>query len=450
MAINLATRYPGRANPADTNYPQGSFKNRSAPGVLDGSYLEKDWANDFFAFFQQSLVEAGISPNDTVDNATNSQYYQALKSVFAEKNDFLSIATTAFEASVINGEAVYWDSANSRFDEAIADGTNKQNMIGFADVTNARVILMGLYSGQLSGLTPGAKYYLSGTVAGAITTTIPTNNAILVGVAKSATELFLDIDQSNQRQQSAIQGAYRNLKGSATGTNAVVTITIDEIVTGDGAGEYLTTRNWNSTITITSAGAGGLDTGAVAASTWYHAFAITKDDGTKALIASLSLSTPTLPFGYTKWAYLGPFITDGTANKYPISYIQLDSFWQYKTAAASNLISLPTMASGVQGSPPATLSAIATGAFVPPNAKKISVFAGDTSTAGGQIIIAPNSTYRYVYNSGLPANVAPYQFNPSGTAGFGTVSGELVLESTNIYYVATSAGCVLKCLGFTI
>jgi hypothetical protein len=196
MAINLATRYPGRANPADSNYPQGSFKNRSAPGVLDGSYLEKDWANDMFAFFQQALVEAGISPNDDVDNATNSQYYEALKAVFAAKNDFLSITTTAFEASVTDGEAVYWDSANSRFDEAIADGTNKQNMIGFADVTNSRVVLMGAYAGQLSGLTAGAKYYLSGTVAGAITATEPISNVIIVGIAKSAIELFLDVDAS--------------------------------------------------------------------------------------------------------------------------------------------------------------------------------------------------------------------------------------------------------------
>jgi hypothetical protein len=79
MAINLATRYPGRTNPADTNYPQGSFKNRSAPGVLDGSYLEKDWANDIHAFFQQVLAEAEITPNGAVDNATNSQYYEAIR-----------------------------------------------------------------------------------------------------------------------------------------------------------------------------------------------------------------------------------------------------------------------------------------------------------------------------------------------------------------------------------
>lgn len=222
MAINLATRYPGRANPADTNYPQGSFKNRSAPGVLDGSYLEKDWANDFFAFFQQSLVEAGISPNDTVDNATNSQYYQALKSVFAEKTDFLSIATTAFEASVTDGEAVYWDSANSRFDEAIADGTNKQNMIGFADVTNGRVILMGAYSGQLSGLTPGAKYYLSGTLAGAITTTVPTNNSVLVGIAKNETGIFADVDASGTGTvTAAIDPTFADNSSTAASTSWV-------------------------------------------------------------------------------------------------------------------------------------------------------------------------------------------------------------------------------------
>jgi hypothetical protein len=196
MSINLATRYPGRTNPADSNYPQGSFKNRSAPGVLDGSYLEKDWANDMIAFFQRALVEAGIEPDGDVDNATNSQYYEAIKAKFAAKADFLSVSATTFAAGVIDGNAVYWDAANTRFDKAIADGTNKQNMIGFADVTNSRVILMGAYSGQLSGLTLGAKYYLSATVAGAITATVPTNNGVTVGIAKSATVLFADIDAS--------------------------------------------------------------------------------------------------------------------------------------------------------------------------------------------------------------------------------------------------------------
>lgn len=445
MAINLATRYPGRANPADTNYPQGSFKNRSAPGVLDGSYLEKDWANDFFAFFQQLLVEAGISPNDTVDNATNSQYYQALKSVFAEKNDFLSIATTAFEASVTDGEAVYWDSVNSRFDEAIADGTNKQNMIGFADVTNGRVILMGAYSGQLSGLTPGAKYYLSGTAAGVITATVPTNNGVSVGVAKSATELFVDIDQSNQKQQSAIQGSFRNLKGSATGTNAVVTYTIDEIITGDGAGEYLTTRNWNSTITMTLAGAGGLDTGAVAASTWYFAFAITKDDGTKELLASLSSTLPTLPVGYTKWARIGAFKTDGTANKYPLGFKQFGRRVQYVVSAGTNVTGMPQMAAGTNVGSPSTPTwvAVATANFLPSTALSIAGVIHMSPTSGYGFV-APNNQFGVLSSTTNPP--------PGGTASYGGAHGvgqfNFVLESANIYWNSANTAGELYCLGW--
>lgn len=81
MSINLATRYPGRANPATSDYPQGSFKNRSAPGVLDGSYLEQDWANDQFAFFQSVLAAANITPNDVVDHVGASQYFDALRRV---------------------------------------------------------------------------------------------------------------------------------------------------------------------------------------------------------------------------------------------------------------------------------------------------------------------------------------------------------------------------------
>lgn len=78
MALELDSRYPGRFNPGDANYPQGSFKNRTAPGALDGSYLEKDWANDKEGFFQRLLLQAGISPNGAVDTALSSQYYEAL------------------------------------------------------------------------------------------------------------------------------------------------------------------------------------------------------------------------------------------------------------------------------------------------------------------------------------------------------------------------------------
>ncbi len=101
-----------------------------------------------------------------------------------------------FEASVANGEVVYWDNANSRFDEAIATGTATQNAIGIADVTNARVHLFGLVTG-LSGLTPNTAYYLSTATPGAITTTKPVTNAVRIGTSKGTTTIYLDINHLN-------------------------------------------------------------------------------------------------------------------------------------------------------------------------------------------------------------------------------------------------------------
>lgn len=87
MALNYSNRYPGRFNVPDADYPQGSFKNRSAPGAKDGSYLERDWANDKEGFFQALLKNSGITPNGGVDTAISSQYYSALATSLAGKLD---------------------------------------------------------------------------------------------------------------------------------------------------------------------------------------------------------------------------------------------------------------------------------------------------------------------------------------------------------------------------
>ena len=81
MAMKLYERYPGRFSPATSAYPQGAFKNRSAPGAKDGSYLEKDWANDKEGFFGSLLRAAGMTPNGDPDTALSSQYFDAMKSL---------------------------------------------------------------------------------------------------------------------------------------------------------------------------------------------------------------------------------------------------------------------------------------------------------------------------------------------------------------------------------
>lgn len=81
MALKLNERYPGRFTNPSVDYPQGSFKNRSTPTAKDGSYLEKDWANDKEGFFQSLISSAGIVVNGLVDKVGASQYLDALVAV---------------------------------------------------------------------------------------------------------------------------------------------------------------------------------------------------------------------------------------------------------------------------------------------------------------------------------------------------------------------------------
>lgn len=81
MALKLNERYPGRFDNPSAGYPQGSFKNRTSPSAKDGSYLEKDWANDKEGFFQSLLASAVVQANGAVDRVGSSQYFNALMSI---------------------------------------------------------------------------------------------------------------------------------------------------------------------------------------------------------------------------------------------------------------------------------------------------------------------------------------------------------------------------------
>ena len=75
-----------------------------------------------------------------------------------------------FEGTVADEDLVYWNTTNTQFEKALADGTEKQNVVGMADVTNGRVVAGGLLQTGRSD-TKGDILYLSATVAGAVTTT---------------------------------------------------------------------------------------------------------------------------------------------------------------------------------------------------------------------------------------------------------------------------------------
>lgn len=100
MAINLDDRYPGRANGKTLDYPQGSFKDRTSPTSKDGTYLQQDWANDWAAFFQSLMSDAGLTANGIVDTAQASQYFDALR------RSIQNVRNAGVDTGVVNALAV--------------------------------------------------------------------------------------------------------------------------------------------------------------------------------------------------------------------------------------------------------------------------------------------------------------------------------------------------------
>lgn len=166
------------------------FTNGNPATPIPATQLDEGW----FDHVQEEIANVIEGVGDTLDDGDRTQLRQAIQAMIMGAQTAVIVSAVTFEASVSDGEAVRWDSGNSRFDEAIADGTANNRAVGIADVTNSRVYLYGECP-LFSGLTPGARYYLDASTAGAITDTAPTD-AVKVGVAKSATILWVDIDHA--------------------------------------------------------------------------------------------------------------------------------------------------------------------------------------------------------------------------------------------------------------
>lgn len=274
-----------------------------------------------------------------------------------------------------------------------------------------------------------------------------------VGTPGTYTQVTVDakgrVVAGSSAGSAAIQGAFKNLALSASGVAATVTVTCDELILGDGSGGYAVERAINGTITTTNTGAGGLDTGALAVSTWYSIWRIGKTDGTRAWLFSLSATAPTMPSGYTLKARIGWFRTDSTGNKYPLSFKQYGRRIQYVAAAGSNVATLPTIISGVQGSVSTpTWVAGAVGAFVPTTAGSIKMlWSGDSNTAG--CIVAPNNAYG-ASGAGGSGKRAWFDVNGAQDTYGGIYSQvlDMVLESSNVYYAAAGSTSRLQCIGW--
>ncbi|KAF0145129.1 MAG: cytoplasmic protein [Nitrospirae bacterium] len=196
-----------------------------------------------------------------------------------------------------------------------------------------------------------------------------------------------------------ITNGFRNLV-IKNNTASQLSITADGIVLQDTAGKALKVSGVNHIADITVAGVNGLDTGAEAASTWYHIWEIAKADGTKAALLSASATTPIMPDGFIYRTYLGAIYNDSSGN--------------FKTTVQFNnrVFLLPTenvVATSVTA--PASFTSQNISLMVPITARTATVIIGTATTLYRVHAVAGDA-------SGLGGSIVP-----AGQGGGGTVEG---------------------------
>jgi len=233
-------------------------------------------------------------------------------------------------------------------------------------------------------------------------------------------------------------GSIRALKVLVT-SNTLATITADEVALRNSLYNAYSVFNVNLTLNTATVGANGLDTGTLAASTWYYTYVICNTaTGATACLMSLSSTAPTLPSGYTFYARVGALRT--TASIYLYRTIQYGRKTQYIIDGTILTANLPVMASGTAVS---TVTAIPVAAFVPPTSGRVSVQLNIISIASGGYGIAGPNSYITITNAPMTfINNTTLGCNLSGCADF-------ILESANIYWkCSTAATSYVFCLGW--
>ncbi|MDP9507896.1 phage tail protein [Pseudomonas protegens] len=306
-----------------------------------------------------------------------------------------------------------------------------------------------------------------------------------------------------QKLKALSGSSYQGLYVSASGTNALISVKARSLIVGKGsAAQALNAVDLS--INLQTMGLNGLDSGVLAASSWYSAWVVsngTQVAGIAALMPAVQCSTIVgsavvtgiastssmrvgMPFGGASFppgtfiksvdsssqitasvpalitavdttlrfvfepiipagfiaTRVSAFFTDTTANRYPLSYVQAGRSSRYKVASGSNLASLPMMASGAMGTATA-LVAVSIFQFVPPTATGICLqLLGATNSNSSA---APNASYIGGY---IGPNSPPLNSTGSTNTQHNT-QGRFVLEEPRVYYWGAGAAG-LMCYGW--
>jgi len=137
---------------------------------------------------------------------------------------------------------------------------------------------------------------------------------------------------------SLLQGHVGGLALSNDGSSPQTVIdTSAGVATSDDATALMKLASFTKSTAAWAVGSanGCLDSGTIAASTWYHLFVIERTDtGVVDELCSTSATAPTLPTSYTKKRRIGSFKTDGSAHVLGFTQYGMGNTREYVWAAA--------------------------------------------------------------------------------------------------------------------
>lgn len=170
-------------------------------------------------------------------------------------------------------------------------------------------------------------------------------------------------------------------------------LSADKVVLRNVSGTAAEFSSLSVLLDITSTGAGKLDTGTEAISTWYHIWGIGKTDGTVSAVFSTSSSAPTLPSGYTYYGYLGAIYNSSSG----------DFRVQRQTGDLVDLANVTALSVGTATS----YTAVDLSTYVPPTAKAARLSYGIAASSG---------------TATVSITIASYGSGTTATYGFNTMS----------------------------
>jgi hypothetical protein len=220
-----------------------------------------------------------------------------------------------------------------------------------------------------------------------------TNNQIkLRDQADSTWMPCATVDETNKLVLLLLRSYLAGLTLANDGTAPNTKIDVAAGVCADDTNAAMVSLPSGGAIDCTIVGANGLDAGSLAASTWYHAFAISKPGGTSpAFLASTSLASPTFPSGYTLKRRIGSFKTDASAHILAFKQFGDEFVWSSGPVDV-NVTTLGTTAALFTLSVPPGLQVLA----------RLRIFGGSPGANTGIVLTSPDEADQAPSASGVP------------------------------------------------